>query len=86
VLDGATGAKKWEFRTGHFVFESSPAIGSDGIVYIGSWDQKLYALNGATGAKKWEFKTGNIIYSSPAIGSDGTIYFGSYDKKVYAIR
>ena len=33
----------WEFETGDAVF-SSPAIGSDGTVYVGSWDKKLYAI------------------------------------------
>jgi len=78
------GAKKWEFLTGGEV-DSSPAIGSDGTVYVGSRDWKVYALNGATGAKKWEFLTEDWVSSSPAIGSDGTVYVGSYDNKVYAI-
>jgi outer membrane protein assembly factor BamB len=33
----------WEFETEDAV-ESSPAIASDGIVYIGSSDKKLYAI------------------------------------------
>ena len=33
----------WEFETGSYV-ESSPAIGSDGTVYVGSHDKKLYAI------------------------------------------
>ena len=33
----------WEFETGGYV-TSSPAIGSDGTVYVGSWDNKLYAI------------------------------------------
>jgi len=33
----------WEFETGDKV-KSSPAIGSDGTVYFGSWDKKLYAI------------------------------------------
>ena len=37
---------------------SSPAIGSDGTVYVGSDDKKLYAINGKTGVKLWEFETG----------------------------
>jgi len=37
------GIKLWEFKTGNYV-RSSPAIGSDGTVYIGSMDNKLYAL------------------------------------------
>ena len=36
---------------------SIPAIGSDGTVYVGSWDDKVYALDGQTGAK-WEYVTG----------------------------
>jgi len=26
--------------------DSSPAIGSDGTIYVGSRDKKLYAING----------------------------------------
>ncbi|MBO35823.1 MAG: cell surface protein, partial [Verrucomicrobiales bacterium] len=77
--------KLWELKTGDFVY-SSPAIGSDGTVYVGSEDKKLYAINGKTGDKLWEFETGDIVFSSPAIGSDGTVYVGSHDKKLYAIN
>ena len=37
------GVKLWEFETGGTVY-SSPAIGPDGTVYVGSWDKKLYAI------------------------------------------
>ena len=37
------GTPIWEFETGGDVF-SSPAIGSDGTVYVGSLDDKLYAI------------------------------------------
>jgi len=47
-------SKIWEFETGHWV-HSSPAIGSDGTVYVGSKDKKLYAINGKSGVKLWEF-------------------------------
>ena len=79
LIGQTPGTKKWEFRTGDGVY-SSPAIGSDGTVYVGSYDKKVYALNGATGAMKWEFLTGEGVGSSPAIGFDGTVYVGSYDK------
>ena len=78
------GAPIWEFETGGIV-ESSPAIGSDGTVYVGSVKGNLYAINGKTGAKLWEFETESGVRSSPAIGSDGTVYVGSKDKKLYAI-
>ena len=45
-----TGAEKkkpgtvlWEFETGNLVY-SSLVIGSDGTVYVGSGDNKLYAI------------------------------------------
>ena len=79
------GTTLWEFKTGDWV-TSSPAIGSDGTVYVGSYDKKLYAINGKSGVKLWEFETGGGVYSSPAIGPDGTVYVGSYDKKLYAIN
>ena len=65
---------------------SSPAIGSDGTVYVGSDDYKLYAINGKSGVKLWEFETGGRVGSSPAIGSDGTVYVGSIDSKLHAIK
>ena len=37
------GTVLWEFETGNSVL-SSPAIGSDGTVYVGSVDKKLYAI------------------------------------------
>jgi len=84
-VEPATELKLWEFETGSAV-SSSPAIGSDGTVYVGSQDNKLYAINGQTGVKLWEFKTGRDVNSSPAIGSDGTVYVGSWDTKLYAIK
>ena len=38
------GTEKWAFTTANMV-NSSPAIGSDSTVYVGSEDKKIYALN-----------------------------------------
>ncbi|MBE7499155.1 MAG: PQQ-binding-like beta-propeller repeat protein [Verrucomicrobiales bacterium] len=87
ALSGATGTKVWEFATGGSV--SSPAIGADGTVYVGSSERRLYALDGATGTKRWEYQQGGVF--SPAIGPDGTLYVGSaisvggFDGKLYAL-
>jgi outer membrane protein assembly factor BamB len=43
AINGKNGVKLWEFETGGTVY-SSPAIGPDGTVYVGSWDKKLYAI------------------------------------------
>ncbi len=43
ALDATTGDVRWSYRTGNEIF-SSPVV-SGNIVYIGSEDGKLYALN-----------------------------------------
>jgi len=78
------GTLKWSYDTAGIV-RSSPAIGADGTIYFGTYDQpKLYALN-PNGTLKWSYTIGGTIWSSPAIGVDSTIYIGSGDGKLYAI-
>lgn len=81
---GVDGTVEWRFGTDGFVY-SSPAIGENGTIYVGSEDTYLYAIN-PNGTEKWNFSTGGHIYSSPAVESDGTIYIGSKDHHLYAIR
>ncbi len=75
---------KWTFETSNSV-DSSPAIGPDGTIYVGSDDHNLYAIN-PNGTLKWSYRTGGLVTSSPAIGSNGTIYVGSEDHNLYAIN
>lgn len=78
-----TNTLKWSFKIDTRI-TSSPSIASDGTIYFGSIDGRLYAVN-PDGTAKWAFQVGNEITASPAIGNDGTIYIGSRDKKMYAI-
>ncbi|MHB8523535.1 MAG: outer membrane protein assembly factor BamB family protein [Limisphaerales bacterium] len=84
IGSGAPAQQKWVFSTGSAVI-SSPAIGPDSTVYVGSADGDVYALDGASGAKKSSFNTGGGVVSSPAIATDGTIYIGSGDNNLYAL-
>ncbi|MBF0559587.1 MAG: PQQ-binding-like beta-propeller repeat protein [Nitrospirae bacterium] len=79
-----TGTLKWSYAT-EGPIHSSPAIGSDGTVYVGCYDHKLYAINN-DGTLKWSYTTGYAVESSPAIRSDGTVYIGSDDNRLYAIN
>jgi M6 family metalloprotease-like protein len=75
---------KWKFKT-EGVVESSPAVASDGTIYVGSADTYLYAVK-PDGSLKWQFVTSGQIWSSPVIATDGTIYIGSNDNYIYAIN
>jgi len=65
---------------------SSPVIGGDGTIYVGTLDGKLVAVAPRGTATKWSVTTNDKAGSSPAIGQDGTIYVGSTDHGLYAIR
>ena len=64
--------------------ESSPAV-ANGVVYVGSDDGNVYALNAATGARLWSYTTGAYVESSPAV-ANGVVYVGSDDGNVYALN
>jgi outer membrane protein assembly factor BamB len=84
----AAGRPRWQTFTPGYV-TSSPALGADGTVYVGSFDHDLYALDPATGAPRWSFPTSAHIYGSPAVADGGgatrAIYIGSADGSVYAV-
>ncbi|MEI6519541.1 MAG: PQQ-binding-like beta-propeller repeat protein [bacterium] len=77
--------KKWSFNTGNYI-RSSPAISTDGTIYVGSGDKKIYAIK-PDGSELWNYNVGAIIeWSSPTVCIDGSILIGSYDKKLYSIN
>jgi outer membrane protein assembly factor BamB len=73
---------RWAFDTGDAVY-SSPAI-TAGVLYIGSTDSSLYALDAATGKQRWRYATDGAVTSSPAVDG-GTVFVGSNDRKVHAV-
>ena len=73
---------KWTSATGRYV-ESSPAV-ANGVLYVGSTDNNVYALDASTGALLWSYNTGPISDSSPAV-ANGVVYVGTYDFNVYAL-
>jgi outer membrane protein assembly factor BamB len=73
---------KWKFKT-RLAVVSSPVV-VNGVLYAGSNDHNLYALDADSGTLKWQFKTGGRVASSPAVSGDA-IYFGGYDGYFYAL-
>jgi eukaryotic-like serine/threonine-protein kinase len=65
------------------VYLSSPVVGG-GLVYFGSGDGNVYALDTTSGNLKWKFQTGDVVHASPAF-ADGVVYFGSWDSYFYAV-
>jgi eukaryotic-like serine/threonine-protein kinase len=94
AFDASSGASLWSFATGGAV-RSSPAI-VDGVVYAGSSNGFVYAIDAATGTlyafrassgrELWTSGWGNLtrgITSSPAV-SGAKVYVGVRDGSLYA--
>ena len=87
------------FISGNLFVSPSISIGYDGILYLGSNDGYVYALNPSNPANnhiKWKtqvnntgrvpFTSPNSMYTTPLIAPDGTIYLGSNEGYMYALN
>lgn len=82
--NAASLSQAWSFTTGGMV-TGTPLV-ADGVVYIGSWDGKMYALRESDGSVLWNFNAGTLqvdacqsaygIDSTAAL-SDGKLFFGT---------
>ena len=72
------------WRTGNSIF-STPIIGPDEMIYVGSADKKFYALDPLSGKEKWHFATDECIDSAACIDSEGTLFVASCDGRIYAL-
>ncbi|MCD6246726.1 PQQ-binding-like beta-propeller repeat protein [candidate division WOR-3 bacterium] len=66
------------------VYYSSPAIGFNHTIYVGTPYNKLVAVY-PDGEIKWKFGVSDRVWSSPTIDSSGTIYFGSNNDTLYSL-
>ena len=78
------GNLRWRYLTGSSVY-SSPAV-VKGVVYVGSDDGNVYALNASNGTVLWRYLTGGSVYSSSPAVVNGVVYVGSFDSNVYALN
>ena len=72
----------WSHATGGWVSMEPTVV--DDVVYAGSADQRVYALDAITGNELWNFATDGAVNSTPAV-VDGVVYVGSNDNHLYAL-
>lgn len=74
--------ERWRFQAGDVV--EGPAAVDGRLVYLGSWDHHLYALDAGTGEVLWRYDAGAAV-TSPAAASDGLVLIGTLDGAVHAV-
>jgi outer membrane protein assembly factor BamB len=80
AFDEKSGKVDWFFPTHNFVY-GSPAVahvpGTPPSVYIGSYDERLYALDGLNGKQRWRFDVGGPVPGT-AVVIGHTVYTSSF--------
>ncbi len=72
----------WRFET-EGAIEASPAV-VDSVVYFGSDDDYVYAVNATTAQQIWAYQIGEAVTTSPAVANG--IVFVSLDHTLYALN
>ena len=62
-----------------------PDSSSDGYVYVGSMEGKLYCFSAVNGQKNWSFTTAGGIEGSPTI-ANGMVIITSSDQRTYSLN
>lgn len=73
----------WRFEGADGALAGTVTV-SEGLVYAGAFDNKLYALDEATGDERWSIEADNWFWSQPVV-HEGVVYAASLDGKVYAV-
>lgn len=76
------GEFRWRFKAKRAV-TGAPLL-LNGVLYFGSVDGMVYALEEGSGWAIWKFRTGKPIISSPVVVGN-ILYIGSADHHVYAV-
>jgi serine/threonine protein kinase len=80
---GSTEVKEiWHFECEDEI--RGPVLVNDGVVYIGCYDNNLYALDAKSGEFKWKFATEGGIPTRPAANED-IVFVASEDHSLYAL-
>jgi len=73
----------WKFKTSGPI--RSSAVIDDGLVFVGSGDGRVYAIELRTGNQVWRFQTGGEVEAPPCV-VDGLVLAGSVDGYLYALE
>jgi serine/threonine protein kinase len=73
----------WTFQM-HGAIDGSPIINKN-IIYVGSRDQFLYALDGQQQRELWRYNAGAPLRSTPTLHGD-TLFFGDDEGTMHAVQ
>ncbi|HSH01372.1 MAG TPA: serine/threonine-protein kinase [Anaerolineae bacterium] len=82
--DNTTGRHLWKFKCEDEI-RSTPYVHKD-FVFVGAYDNNLYALKRDTGEFAWKYPTTDGIASQPIVDENNVLYITSSDGVLYSLR
>lgn len=73
----------WVFKCEDEI-RGGPAVGANGLVYVGAYDNNLYAVTAADGKLLWKYATDGGLPGTPALHND-SVFIGSEDRRLHAV-
>ncbi len=84
AISAASGAQIWASSDLKGALVSTPTLGPDGTLYVGTFSNEMVAIDSKDGSIKWRVPTTGWVWSSPAL-ENGTLYFGDMGGTFYAL-
>ena len=78
-----SGNLKWKTDLGGALL-GTPALGPDNVLYVGSLNNELIAVNATNGSILWRFSTSGGVWAGPAL-KDNDLYFGDMKGTFYVL-
>jgi outer membrane protein assembly factor BamB len=83
AINCVSGTTRWVFPTGGHIF-STPSLSEGGLVFFGSGDGTLYALQASSGQVAWR-ATNVVTQAAPVVGPGGLLYVTTMDGSLVAL-
>jgi outer membrane protein assembly factor BamB len=84
-FDAATGTLLWKSPDLGGALVSTPAVGTDNVLYVGTFGKEMIALDASSGRILWRFTTQDWIWSGPSLANN-VLYFGDLSGYLYALK
>jgi outer membrane protein assembly factor BamB len=84
-FDAPTGKQLWKSQDLEGALVGTPAVSSDGVLFIGTFNKEMIALDATNGTVKWRKPTLDWVWSGPALANN-VLYFGDLAGNFYAMN
>jgi outer membrane protein assembly factor BamB len=79
-----TGEQEWQSEKLGGSIVGTPALSADGILYVGTFNNEIVALQAADGEILWRVATGDWVWGGPVLQGE-RLFFGDLSGKIYAV-